>query len=300
MKKEILDLDNLTFGCELEIADCDTRKKLPIGKWNYKDGSIANSNGLANDPKKEFNIYGGEINTEPTKTIKSQIKQIKKIYKALGKYSFNHTTNLHIHIRVPGLANNLEAMKKLQTYIFKYGKRMLEKIEPIPIADKKLKGEEYDLAKRRERRRKKSHHWMISQSTYDRLMKSKTIKEFFENYYPKDKNGKINYAGATRAAINILQLKETETIEFRHFTCSDNLKEIKDSFIFCKKILISGLTDQKNPIKIFKKGKYKFTKFHDFDPFLEKYFLMTNVVYNSRKVVLENIEKLKKQGIIKG
>ena len=47
-----------TYGSELELADLDTRKILPEGnKWDYKDGSIANSNGLANDPKKEFNIF---------------------------------------------------------------------------------------------------------------------------------------------------------------------------------------------------------------------------------------------------
>lgn len=288
-----LDFKNLTYGCELEIADCDTRIKLPKGKWDYRDGSIGNSNGIANDPKKKFNIYGGEINTDPTYTIKEQLQQIKEIYKALGKYSFNHTTNLHIHVRVPGLSNYLDAIKKLQSYIFKYGKDMLNYIEPIPEADRKLKGNDYELAKRRERRRRKSHHWMISENVYNKLMNSKTIDEFFESYYPKTKDGKLNYAGAARAAINLSQLKETDTVEFRHFTCSDNLEELKDSFWFCKKFMIHGLTDWKNPIEIFKEGKYKFTPFCEFNPFIEDLFLKTSTLHNKKQDIIKVIEKLK-------
>lgn len=299
---KLLDFKNITYGCELEIADCDTRIKLPYGKWDYKDGSIANSNGLANDPKKEFNIYGGEINTDPTRTIKEQKNQIKKIYEALGTYKFNHTTNLHLHIRIPGLSSNLFFLKKLQKYIFKYSKELLEYIEPIPKADDNLKGEDFELAKRRERRRKKSHHWAITENTWKRILASETVDEFFNAYYPRTKEGKINYAGAARCAINLSQLKETDTIEFRHFTCTDDIEKIADGFLFCKRFLIHGLTDNKNPIDIFnegtKKGKYNFPKFRKFNPKIEKLFLMTNVLYNSRKDALENIKKLKEQNII--
>lgn len=290
-----LDIDAMTYGCELEIADCDTSIRLPIGKWDMKDGSVANSNGIANDPKKEFNIYGGEINTDPTKRIVDQLTQIRTIYKTLKNYSFNHTTNLHIHIRVPGLKENLDMVKKLQSYIFEYSKDLLEYIEPIPEADKSLRGKDYELAKRREKRRKRSHHWAISKVTYERLMESKTIEEFFDNFYPRSKNGKINYAGATRAAINVLQLKETDTIEFRHFTCTDNLEELFYCFLFCRNFIIAGLTDQKNPIEMFKEGNYKFPKFWDFNPKIEEIFLKTNVVYNTRKQVLENINKIKEK-----
>lgn len=295
-KKSKLDFNGITYGCELEIADCDTRIKIPkkLGKWDYKDGTICNSNGQANDPQKKVNVYGGEINTTPTKTIKKQLKNIKRIFEILKNYSFNHTTNLHIHIRIPGLKESLEDIKKLQTYVFKYSKEMLEVIEPIPKADRNLKGEDFLLAKRREKRRKKSHHWCISEKTYNRLMKAKTVEEFFESYYPRTKDGRINFAGATRSAINILQLKETETIEFRFFTCSDNLEQIKDSFLFCKKFLLSALTNQKPPLKIFRKYNFKFTPFWEFDPFLEKGFLLTNFLYNKRKIALENIEKLKR------
>lgn len=288
----------MSYGCELEIADVDTRIILPAGKWDYKDGSIANTDGFANDPKKELNIYGGEINTDPTFTIKAQLRQIRKIYQSLGKYWFNHTTNLHIHIRIPGLSTNLKMLKKLQSYIYKYGKEMLDYIEPIPEVDNNLIGEYYNLAKRRERRRKRSHHWMISEKTYKRIMNAKTIKEFFEAYYPTTSTGKINYAGATRSAINLVQLyQETDTVEFRHFTNSDNIKELRDSFRFCKKFMIAGLTDWKNPIEIFKEGNYRFTKFWDFDPEIEKRFLLTNVLYNKRKDAIENIRKEKENAV---
>lgn len=290
-----LKFNRMTFGCELEIADCDTRIKLPVGKWDYKDGTIGNSDGFANDPKKEFNIYGGEINTDPTRTILEQLQQIRIIYKTLDKYTFNHTTNLHIHIRIPGLSKNLKALKKLQTYVYKYGRKTLDYIEPIPEADRSLKGKQYELAKRRERRRRKSHHWAITEKTYERLMKAKSIEEFLLAYYPRTKEGKVNYAGASRCAINLLQLKETDTIEFRHFTCSDNLLELCHSFIYCKKFLIAGLTDWKHPIKIYKEGNLRFTKFWKFNPFIEEGFLLTNVLYNSRKVAFDNIKKLKEE-----
>lgn len=294
LNKNKLDFSKMTYGCELEIADCDTTIKLPKGKWDYRDGSIANSDGFANDPKKEITKYGGEINTDPTETILEQLKQIREIYKALKNYSFNHTTNLHIHIRIPNLSSNLEMVKKLQMYVFRYSKMLLEKIEPIPEADRKYKGEDFELAKRRERRRKKSHHWTLSEKTINRIMKATNMKEFFDFHYPVSKNGKINYAGATRPAINLLQLKETDTIEFRHFTCSDNLLELCHSFLFCKKFIIEGLTTQRNPLELLKEKKYSFTKFWEFDPEIERIFLLTNVLYNKRNVAIENIKKIKK------
>ncbi len=143
--------DIFTYGSELELADVDTRILLPEGsKWDYKDGSIANSNGLANDPKKEFNLYGGEINVKPTSSIEEQIEEIEKVFEVLknnGGYTINFSCNLHIHIGVPGLSKDLEYLKKLQSYIRKYDTIIFDHVDPIPKEKKDNYKNEEDYKK---------------------------------------------------------------------------------------------------------------------------------------------------------
>ena len=57
--------NKMTFGLELELPDVDTNVELPahIGSFDMKDFTIANSDGLANDPKKKYFLVGSEVNT---------------------------------------------------------------------------------------------------------------------------------------------------------------------------------------------------------------------------------------------
>jgi len=298
------DIKKFTYGVELELADIDTRVELPEGnKWDYNDGTIVNSSGLANDPTKKYVKYGGEINTKPTNTIDEQINEIKKIYDLFGEQlTINYTSNLHIHIHVPGLSNNLDALKKLQRYISKYDTWVYENIDPIPQPDKKLTSDEYKAAKKRAIRRKKSHHWRLPKFAYDKMLNSKTIQEFYEAHAPLNKKtGKPHWGAVCRTGVNLMQLfNETDTIEFRHFTCSYDLFEVKCAIEWCKCFVDAALNTNETPIDILKNNiQFKFPKFQPFNYELDKIFQKTHFLKNSRKVAIENIEELLELNIIK-
>lgn len=293
-----------TYGSELELADLDTRKILPEGnKWDFKDGSIANSNGLANDPKKEFNIFGGEINVKPCSSIEDSVNEIIKIYKSLNyEFTINYTSNFHIHVRVPGLSSSLEDLKKLQQYISKYSDWVWKNIDPIPVPNQKDYDSEeaFKGAKRRYKRRKGSHNRTINNNCYTRMMNASSIKEFYEAHAPLDKDGKLCWGVAPRASINLQQLfNETDTVEFRHFTCSTDKKEIESCFIWCKEFLNCALNTGEHPENILKKYDFIFPKFKEYDYEIDKIFVQTAVTMNTRKEALANIERLKKEGILK-
>lgn len=297
-------MNEWSYGSELELADLDTRKILPEGnKWDFKDGSIANSNGLANDPKKEFNVFGGEINVKPTFSVEEAVSEIFKIYDALNyEFTINYTSNFHIHVRVPGLSSNLEDLKRLQKYIYEYSSWVWANVDPIPKPNRKdfASEEVFKGAMKRFNRRKGSHNRVVNSNCFRRMMNATSIKEFYEAHAPLDKEGKLCWGVAPRASINLQQLfNETDTIEFRHFTCSTDKKEIESCFIWCREFLNCALNTNEHPEEILKRHDLIFPKFKEYDYEIDKIFVQTAVTMNTRKEALCNIERLKREGVLK-
>ena len=219
-------LKQATFGAEIEVANIDTSKRLSVGnKWCFKDGTICNSNGTANDPLKRFNRFGSEILVKPSDSPKGLLKTVLKIYRTLDvdDTCFNYTTNLHVHIKVPGLSDDLKALKRIIKYLNIYGEELYNLIDPVPVPDRsKCKSDKiYDMHMKRYKRRFRSHRHIIKGMTYDRMMAAKTVKEFYEGHASKDKSGKLIWHFVLRAGVNLKRLwDDTGTIEFRHFTLS--------------------------------------------------------------------------------
>ena len=101
-----------TYGVELEYGNCDRSiENLPDGaKWNNLDNTCVSSTGIANDPQGKLYKFGGEINTRPTTSTDEQVEHIARVNKFLRDNGpapiVNDRSNLHIHIRVPGLKDN--------------------------------------------------------------------------------------------------------------------------------------------------------------------------------------------------
>ena len=103
------DPNMFTYGCEHEFADWSVDSKLPEGcLWNHDDYTIVNSNGIANDPKGKLWRFGGEINTRPTSSIEEQCDILSQLKMLQPTPKINYRSNLHVHVRVPGLKNDLE------------------------------------------------------------------------------------------------------------------------------------------------------------------------------------------------
>lgn len=292
----MIDLTDTTLGCELEIGDVDTKIKIPkeLGQWDYHDSSIMNSNGTANDPKRILNRYGGEIQVRPTHGTLKLVERVEKIYDLFPRVDFNFTTNLHVHIRVPGLIDDLDSLKKIATYLKKYGKEMFNIIDPIPWPNKpESKG-----AMARYTRRKRSHHTLPSDRVYTRMMAAKAPEEFHIAHAPLDKNGKPQWHLVQRAGVNLAHLWKNDCIEFRCFTMTDTRRYLLNAFEWPRLFLRAALETGEEPGEQVENYDLKFQFFWPYDEELDRIFQLTNVRHNKRSVAEANYEKLIKQGVI--
>jgi len=300
----IYNIKGFTYGVELEIADVDTRVELPEGCiWDRKDYTIGNTCGVCNDPKKEFIIFGGEINTKPTKTVMEQVDLIADIYDRLGdRKSINHTCNLHIHVGVDGLRNDLEALKKLATYVFKYQKEAFSIVEDLipPKREEFDTDEEYKGAKKRYNRRKISHQKQLSKKVYDKMMLATNIDEFFESFAPVGEDGTVYWGTVTRCGINFLQMyKETPTVEFRHFPMTFDKSEIYSSIMWCSLFMDAALNTGRSPKEIIADNYWMvFPEFAKYNHKIQQIMSLTSVGKHSRNQVKENIDNLINEGVI--
>jgi hypothetical protein len=297
---------DFTYGAELEFADVDTTNPLPEGSsWNHMDNTIVNSNGIANDPKCELWKFGGEINTKPTSSVTKQVEVISDILRSLKpKPTINYRCNLHVHVRVPALHNDLDSCKKLLGYIDTYGEQVFDIVESIPKPNPAtMTAGSFEGAMKRYHRRKKSHQYQLPKSRVHAMFNAKTTHEFHQEHAPlTDKNTRMWYF-SPRAAINLRQMWETtNTIEFRHFPGTVNLFEFESCIMWCREFLNNVLNNEEplTPIELYHSLPFKpqFPEFATYDHELEKMYQLTNFESNSRKVVASRLEEFKATGKI--
>lgn len=217
-----------TYGAEHEWADHDIRTELPKGYGrDTHDITIVNSNGIANDPKGRLYKFGGEINTPPTHAIEGQVACLTELKKLLPAATINYRSNLHIHIRVPGLGQDLELLKRVQRHIHANMPKALARIEPLPrpTGDEYPDAEELEGARRRWRRRRVSHQTLLTPKRLAGQLEATSVEEFYNLEPPQNKVGKPLFHLQPRLCVNLRQHRETDTVEFRHFP--GTLDEVK-------------------------------------------------------------------------
>ena len=287
-------IESFTYGTELEFADVDIRNDLPDGcQWNKKDYSIVNSNGVANDPLGKTCLYGGEINTKPTNTIHEQMIVIYKIIHILyPKPVINYKCNLHIHVGVPGLKEDLTTLKQVYAYAYNMDEKLFDIIDPMPRPIK-LNNADSKLESKRYNRNLISHRKKPSAKRFAEVMASTTPQEFFENHATRDKIGKLCWAITPRDGINLRQLWETDTVEFRHFFGTLDLEEIRNCLIWCSEFMNLAINSPTIPPQSILKNNpnLRFPKPVKFDANLQRGYVMTNVAHQNRKQAMENIIK---------
>lgn len=293
-----------TFGAELECADVDTKIKLPpCGEYDYKDYSIANSNGAAIDPQKKINRYGSEIHTKPADSTSDLAFMALKIFETFPRVNFNFTTSLHIHVHVPGLRDNLNALRHVSSYIKENQEEAFHLADPIPIpsVDEYQKHEEFLGAWGWYKHRRRSHQSRVSPAIHSARMFAKTPEEFHLAHAPKDRMGKPMFHLTQRAGINMAHLwKPTQTIEFRFFVMSDTFEYIESAAILCEKMVNSALTGEwQSPRDIIRKYGLKFQRFHPYRYKKERIWLLTHTQKNTREEVLDNYAVLFNTGVLK-
>jgi hypothetical protein len=284
-----------TYGAEYELGDVDRLVTLPGGaNWNFKDHSIANSTGVANDEKAKLYTLGGEINTDPTDSIEGQLDIWNSLVKSLERIHINHRTNLHLHIQVPGLREDLTALKRLMQYVLGHQNRVYELVEPLDIPERHQFQTEasYKGAIQRYKRRLVSHQNKLKPKQIAACMGAETPEEFINGHAPKDKTGKPLWALAIRGGINLSQLRETNTIEFRHFTPSLDSSEIECCFSWIHRFVEAALFTGETPDQIYSSRNWKFPQFAPYDHNIDTIFRWTDLEKNTRTVVGQRLNRM--------
>ena len=290
------DVDAWSYGVELEYGNCDKTQPIIDGaKWDMKDNTCVSSTGIANDPLAKAYVYGGEINTRPTMTIEEQVNHIERINLHLSPAPIvNYRSNLHIHIRVPGLENDLDALKRLLRYIAMYQEQAFSIVESIPRPNPNWPEHIYTGAMKRYKRRRKSHQYKVPESRVKEMLKASTPKEFFENHTHKKPDGTPDWYHSARAGINLRQLwDETNTIEFRHFPGTLDMYEMESAIRWCKQFLYEGLMYQRSPSAIYQSQKFTFPRFAEYDYETEEVYQWTSFGYNTRKQITTRLDALR-------
>lgn len=233
-----------TYGCEHEWADWPLETKLPTGYGrDLKDITIVNSNGIANDPSGKLYRYGGEINTPPSKTPEGQVFCLQELKFLLPMAKVNYRSNLHVHIRVPGLNEDLDALKQVQKYIHENLRQALTLVEPIPKPKMVKLGIDpvYEGAMRRWRRRKVSHQTLLTPKRLERQLAARTVGDFFRLEVPASKDDKPLWHFSPRLSVSLRQMLDTDTVEFRHFPGTLGSGELRTAVEWCQEFMQAAL-----------------------------------------------------------
>lgn len=232
-----LEEDHCSFGAEHELADWDNLIPLPKGFGRSKDHTIVNSNGVAAQPTPKDYRWGGELNTPPTGYLDEQSELLYIIKETYPNATINHRSNLHIHVRVPGLRDSLADLKHLQEYVHEELPKVIDLVEPIPEGVTPPE-------RKRERRRRVSHHTFLTGKRVKQQLNARSLSEFFEREVPRSKAGKPMWHAQPRCCVNLRQLLQTDTVEFRHFPGTLDPKELRVCLEWCYTFLRYALKNQ--------------------------------------------------------
>lgn len=231
-----------TFGCEFEWADVDRRVVLPseLGTWDKRELDVHNTDGTA-----YFHSHiGGEVLTTPVSSPEELADQTVELV-ALLNPKLTYRCFTHIHIAVPGLVDDLDALKSLLRFATRNQRYINENIAPIvdagPIEDWDSR-EDWMAARKWQRQQE---YWMsktFEPPRLEEMYEATTFKEFYEATFTpnKTKTSRLWWAGC-RPGVNFRSLKKHGTLEFRFFWGSTDPHEVWSMADFAKSYLQSGL-----------------------------------------------------------
>ena len=117
----------MTFGYELELGDVLRSRKVPeeFGAWEYAETDIVNLHepyaNIATDPLGQEPPMGGEINIRPGGTPEEVAQRVYDTIQWFAKQGDRPTASCvnhgHVHVRIPGLRDNILLLKRLTRWI---------------------------------------------------------------------------------------------------------------------------------------------------------------------------------------
>lgn len=254
----ILPLKNsFLYGSEPELGDIPRNRIIPpeLGKWDYIEQDGVNLKppykGVGFDPKGIDPPVGGEINTTPTNSVKSQIEIIKQIFELFPEATCaSMPNNWHFHISYENIKENVDLLKQIAKYIFENQKDFVLKTFELKFHPlmKFTKTAGYIVD---------NNCSMMTEQNFKNILQSNSSKEIADNLYTIHKTWNISQ----RNAINLQSVLKHGTIEFRCFYGSMDLYEIQCSLESCDEFLKAAIFTNEPILDIFKRNKHwKFPK----------------------------------------
>jgi len=292
MKK--YDRNTFTYGFEIEWGDIDRNMPIPpeLGAWEYCETDIINLRepyrGLGSDPKGVNPPVGGEINMKPTKTMEEQVDNIMKIHDLFVAHGTPPTAGCvnhgHLHIHVPGLTEDIDALKRLSRYLRDnqhmtidrcYQFRVMPNMEMTKTAKTYLKHDGGRIMP----------DWLATNLA--------TVPVDFEDWIRVHCCGKdaVTQSRPFRYGIHTYALKNSRTVEFRCFRSSVKREEIYDSFRFAADWMDAALNDGPDVQELFLLNEYKFPPF-EYDHEMYMGWEKTKYERTDRNLDDETAEKL--------
>lgn len=294
MSMNYYDPKTFTYGFEIEWGDIDRKLEIPahLGSWEYCETDIVNIRepyrGLGSDPKGINPPVGGEINTIPTKTWEHQVNnimQLKDLFDAHGTSPTAACVNHgHLHIHVPGLIEDIDALKRLMRYIKNNQHIVMNRV--------------YQFSETQSMKYSKTAKTYLKHDggriAADWLLENlATLPVDFEDWLRIHCCGKDAKTRSRpfRYGIHTYALKNSKTIEFRCFRSSIIRKEIEDSFKFATAFIDAALNNGPDVEDILLAYDYEFPPF-DYDHEMYMGWENTKVERTDRNLDNETAEKL--------
>lgn len=253
--------DKFTYGMEIEWGDIPRSFEIPVnlGAWEYSERDIINlrepHKNVCADPLGIDPPFGGEINTKPTKTWAEQVDryfELRKLFTDAGHSpTVGVTAHTHIHCRVPGLRDDIDALKRLTAYIKKNQADTIDRVYGF-FEHNQMKG-----AKGSKMYLKFDGGRAMPDYMSDNILNLATDFDSFIKMHAAGKDG-VSMGRPFRYAINMYALKHIDTIEFRLFRGTLDREELESCFRFVQDFLYAALNDGPDVNELISANGYKF------------------------------------------
>lgn len=253
---------DFTYGFEIEWGDIPRNFAVPehLGTWEHAETDILNLHGeyalRAVDPLGIDPPMGGEINTKPTATWEEQVDRIMEIHDLFVNAGHVPTSSLvnhgHLHVFVPGLREDVEALKRLVAYVRDNQVLTVEKCYGY-YDDPGMKG----AVRGAKSYLKLDGGRLMPGYMIENILNLASNFEHFIKLHAAGKDG-VSMGRPFRYAINTYCMKHTGTIEFRCFRSSTKREEIESQFRFATAFIDAALNGGPSVEEILEGGNFVF------------------------------------------
>ena len=266
-----------TYGLELEWADTLRSVDIPkeLGSWNMFEDTIVNSDGTSNDQLGDRGGKGGEINTAPSESKERQVEiassLISLFEKAGSAPSVNYKCAMHVHIGYEGIQEDLSGMKSLIKYVSKHQVELLwstfKLSEPKPQHYGSIDDYQFALEYFRKYTVPYRGH-VYSPEIVSRALSASSVDDFFDIIRPSEDE----FDETDRSYINLSSIEKNGTVEFRQFSSTTNIDQIRDCLDWCSVFVQEAIGEQRSPEQFMSEQYYDFPEQMRIDPALERLY----------------------------